>query len=87
MDEVIDATELITITLTPPHVHDPPIGSTCVGLDLYQLVGDGLIGDLIEANSPLCIPAPPEDKGIFGDIDTKWIVIIVIAVIILGLLT
>ena len=87
MDEVIDATELITITLIPPHVHDPPIGSTCVGIDLYQLVGDGLIGDLIEANSPLCITAPPEDERIFGDIDTKWIIIIVIAVIILGLLS
>jgi hypothetical protein len=65
-------------------------GQTCIGPDLHQLISGGLIGDLIEANSPKCIgvePVPHEDEGIFGDIDTKWIVLGIIALIILGLLT
>lgn len=65
-------------------------GQTCVGSDLHQLISGGLIGDLIEANSPKCIgvePVPPEGDSIFGDLDTKWIVIAVIGIIILGLLS
>jgi hypothetical protein len=87
MAEVIDDTETFTIALTPPHVPDLMPGQTCVGPDLHQLISGGLIGDLIEANSPKCPSAPPEDKGIFGDLDTKWIIIAIVGIIILGLLS
>jgi len=74
-DEIYDGTD--------DETDDEILGQTCIGHDLYQLIGSDLIGNLIEADSPECI----EDKGIFGDLDTKWIIIAVIAIIILGLLT